>query len=187
MREGFPYVIYGAVVGGLVAAIGAIRRKYADLAVSIRTFKLIASAVGRGAAVGAAACTVMVLIYAIAKNQGEKRGLEYQQIIDLNEALNTKYLVSSIQANHEILKRVYEAINKEFGSKETKTEAAKYIYLKNKKNTFKELKNEGIDDETCRIIAEREAIMECKFFLSRYFKSSDEEAEEITTLVKNRS
>ena len=182
----------GAVTGALVSAIGAIYTNYATLSVSIATFKLIASAaVGSTAVLGVGVCAgagvvvgaVLMLIYAIAKNHGKKRGLKYQQIINLKESLEYNYL-GSIRTNHEFLKEVYDTIDKQFKSEKIKMQVAKDVYSKAKQKSFKELKEEGEDDTICEKMSEKEAKKECIFFLIHHFESSREEAEKITAIVQ---
>ena len=90
---------------GTVEAINSIFAKYIALAAATSEFTLTVSPAVGGAVVIIGGGSVLVLIYEIAKNQGKERGDKYQQIIDLQRALDADYL-GSIQAKHKVLKTV---------------------------------------------------------------------------------
>lgn len=180
-------VVGGGILFGGTVVIDTILAEYGTLLVSIKAFTLVsASTVMSAAGAGAATGAVIMIIYAIAKNQGKKRGLKYQQIIDLKDALEAKYL-GNIRSNHELLEKIYDTIDKKFKSDEFKNLVAEHVYSNEKQKSFKELKEEGIDDTMCEKISERDAKKECKSFLTHHFGNSEKEAEKITAIARAKS
>ena len=134
--------------------------------------------IGAGVGVGAVAGGLLYGIHLVAKSYGEKRGVKYQRVKAISDALDTDFL-SKIKTYHEDLNTIFINMENIRKNEEPMILQAYKLYTKSKDESFKELKEEGIDDNLCEKTSKKIAIKDVGSYLIHKFGCSKQEAEEL--------
>ena len=190
------FAIVGAVGGG---TCGVILVHYGLLAVSLGTLTGItagttAATGGIGAAVGLVVLGVVgaaiLIIYKIAKYKGKLRGLKYQQVKELYDALNDENVLSTIKTNHQELKCIFNAINKQIHTDEAYMEIALGVYLETRETSLSKLaqNNPEMSAEKRSEISEGNATTACETYLRHKVQYSEKKIRNcIQTIKRNQA
>ena len=134
-----PAIVLGSAAVISVVGGGAFLAHHGVITVSSGTLTGVTATAEVETRVGVAVAAVILIIYKIAKYKGKERGLKYQQVKELYDALNDGKFLSTIRAEHETFEKIFDAINKQLHSDEAYMQMTVGVYLEARENSLREL------------------------------------------------